>query len=129
MLLIPSITIIAFVGILSALMALQLERAKEIAVLRAQGLTPGEVWRLVQTQTGVMGLIAGVLALPVGVAMALLLILVINLRSFGWSMDVHVDAAILLQALGLAVAAALIAGIYPAYRMATISPAGALREE
>jgi putative ABC transport system permease protein len=122
-------TIIAFVGILSALMALQLERAKEVAVLRAQGLTPAEVWRLVQTQTGVMGLIAGVLALPVGVAMALLLILVINLRSFGWSMDVHVDVTILLQALGLAVAAALIAGVYPAYRMATISPAGALREE
>lgn len=122
-------TIIAFVGILSALMALQLERAKEIAVLRAQGLTPAEVWQLVQTQTGVMGLIAGVLSLPVGVAMALLLILVINLRSFGWSMDVYVDPAILLQAVALAVAAALIAGVYPAYRMARVSPAGALRED
>jgi putative ABC transport system permease protein len=122
-------TIIAFVGILSALMALQLERAKEVAVLRAQGLTPGQVWQLVQTQTGVMGLIAGVLSLPVGAVMALLLILVINLRSFGWSMDVHVDPMILLQAMGLALAAALIAGIYPAYRMAKISPAGALRED
>lgn len=121
--------IIAFVGILSALMALQLERAKEIAVLRAQGLTPAQVWQLVQTQTCVMGLIAGVLSLPVGVAMALLLILVINLRAFGWSMDVHVDTFILLQAVGLSVAAALVAGIYPAYRMARISPAGALRED
>ncbi len=122
-------TIIAFVGILSALMALQLERAKEVAVLRAQGLTPAQVWQLVQTQTGVMGLIAGVLSLPVGVIMALLLILVINLRAFGWSMDVHVDPLILLQAVGLSVAAALVAGIYPAYRMARISPAGALRED
>jgi putative ABC transport system permease protein len=122
-------TIIAFVGILSALMALQLERAKEVAVLRAQGLTPAQVWQLVQTQTGVMGLIAGVLSLPVGTAMALLLILVINLRSFGWSMDVHLDPTILLQAVGLSIAAALIAGIYPAYRMARISPAGALRED
>jgi putative ABC transport system permease protein len=57
------------------------------------------------------------------------LILVINPRSFGWSMDLHVDPAILLQAVALAVAAALIAGIYPAYRMARISPAGALRED
>jgi putative ABC transport system permease protein len=122
-------TIIAFVGILSALMALELERAKEIAVLRAQGLTPAQVWQLVQTQTGVMGLIAGLLSIPVGVALALVLILVINVRSFGWSMDVHVDAGILWQSVALAVAAALLAGIYPAYRMARISPAGALRED
>jgi putative ABC transport system permease protein len=58
-----------------------------------------------------------------------MLILVINVRSFGWSMDVHVDPAILLQSVALAVAAALLAGIYPAYRMARISPAGALRED
>ncbi len=122
-------TIIAFVGILSALMALELERAREIAVLRAQGLTPRQVWQLVQTQTGVMGLIAGLLSIPVGVAMALMLIMVINPRSFGWTMDVHVDPAILLQSVALAVAAALIAGIYPAYRMAKMSPAGALRED
>ena len=122
-------TIIAFVGILSALMALALERSREIAVLRAQGLVPLQVWQLVQTQTGVMGLIAGLLSVPVGVAMALVLILVINLRSFGWSMDVHIDPAILFQSVALAVAAALIAGIYPAWRMARISPAEALREE
>jgi len=83
----------------------------------------------VQTQTGVMGLIAGLLSIPVGLAVALVLILVINLRAFGWSMDVQVDPVILLQAVGLSVAAALIAGIYPAYRMARISPAGALRED
>jgi len=44
-------------------------------------------------------------------------------------MDVQVDPVILLQAVGLSVAAALIAGIYPAYRMSRISPAGALRED
>ena len=122
-------TVIAFVGILSALMALELERVKEVAVLRAQGLTPAQVWQLVQTQTGVMGLIAGLLAIPVGVALALMLILVINVRSFGWSMDVHVDLGLLLQTVALAVVAALLAGVYPAYRMARISPADALRED
>jgi len=121
--------IIAFVGILSALMALELERTREIAVLRAQGLTPRQVWQLVQTQTGVMGLIAGLLSIPVGLAMALVLIMVINLRAFGWSMDVHVDPTILVQSLLLAVVAASIAGVYPAFRMARISPAGALRED
>lgn len=120
---------VAFVGVFSALMAMQLERAREMAVLRAQGLTAEQLWGLVGGQTGVMGLIAGLLSVPLGLAMALVLILVINRRSFGWSLDVHVDPAILGQAVVLAVAAALIAGIYPAKKMARTPPALALREE
>lgn len=122
-------TVVAFVGVLSALMALQLERAREVAVLRAQGLTQGQVWGLVGTQTGVMGLIAGVLSLPLGLVMALVLTVVINRRAFGWTLDLAVDPAILVQAVALAVAAALIAGLYPALRMARTPPAMALRGE
>ncbi|NIR31569.1 MAG: ABC transporter permease [Gammaproteobacteria bacterium] len=122
-------TLVAFVGVLSALMALQLERARELAVLRAQGLTQGQVWGVVSTQTGIMGFIAGLLSMPLGLVMALVLILVINRRSFGWSLDVAVDPVILLQALGLAVGAALIAGVYPALKMAGTPPALALRGE
>jgi len=51
--------LVAFIGVLSALMALQLERARELGVLRANGLTPGQVWHLVTSQTGLMGLAAG----------------------------------------------------------------------
>ncbi len=36
--------IVAFIGVLAALMALQLERRRELGVLRANGLTPGQVW-------------------------------------------------------------------------------------
>ncbi len=122
-------TVVAFVGVLSALMALQLERAREVAVLRAQGLTQGQVWGVVSAQTGIMGFMAGLLSLPLGLVMALVLTLVINRRSFGWSLDLAVDPVILLQALALAVGAALIAGIYPALRMAATPPALALREE
>ena len=120
---------IAFFGVLSALMALQFERGREVAVLRAQGVTPGQVWGLVEMQTGVMGLIAGLLAIPMGLVMASVLTLVINRRSFGWSLDLHVDPSILVQSLLLALAAALIAGLYPALKMARTPPALALREE
>jgi putative ABC transport system permease protein len=122
-------TLVAFVGVLSALMALELERGREVAVLRAVGLTRGQVWGLVVAQTGLMGLLAGLLALPLGLTLALILIHVVNRRSFGWSLDVAIDPALLAQGLALAVAAALLAGIYPAWRMARTSPARALREE
>jgi putative ABC transport system permease protein len=122
-------TIVAFIGILSALMALQLERARELAMLRATGLTPQQLWGLVISQTGLMGLAAGLLAMPVGVILALILIFVINRRSFGWTLDLALDPALFGQALLVAVLAAVLAGIYPALKMARTSPALALREE
>jgi len=121
--------IVAFVGFLSALMALELERARELAVLRATGLTPGQLWRLVVTQTGLMGLVSGLLALPLGIVLSVVMIHVVNKRSFGWTLDMRVGPEVLLQALGLALLGALLAGIYPAWRMARTPPAAALRGE
>ena len=122
-------TTIAFVGILSALMALQLERARELGVMRANGLTPRQLWGVVLGQTGLMGLTAGLLALPVGVLVAGVLVFVINRRSFGWTLELTISPGVLLQAVVLALAAALLAGLYPALRMARTPPALALREE
>jgi putative ABC transport system permease protein len=121
--------VVAFMAVLSALMALQLERGRELAVLRANGLTPGQTWGLVTTQTGVMGAMAGVLATPVGVALAAIMIQVVNRRSFGWSMEMVAGPELLVQAIGLAAIAALLAGVYPSHLMSRTSPAGALRGE
>ena len=120
---------VAFLGVLGALMALQLERARELATLRAQGLTPRQVYGLVSAQTGLLGLIAGLLAVPLGILLAVFLVEIINRRSFGWTLDLRLDPWILLQALGLSLVAALLAGLYPAHRMARTHPARALREE
>jgi putative ABC transport system permease protein len=121
--------LVAFIGVLSSLMALQLERARELGVLRANGLTPGQVWQLVTAQTGLMGLAAGLLSMPVGLALAAIMIYVVNRRSFGWTIRMEVSPGVLVQALLLALAAALLAGLYPAFKMARTSPALALREE
>jgi putative ABC transport system permease protein len=121
--------IVAFVGVTGALMALQLERAREIGVLRTTGLTRGQVWGLVTAQTGLMGLAAAVLAAPLGLAMAWAMVNVINRRSFGWSFEMVVGVAPFAQALAVGIGAALLAGMYPAWRMAALAPADALREE
>lgn len=119
---------VAFIGILSALLALALERASEFAVLRAIGLTPRELGRLTITQCALMGLIAGVLALPLGFVMSKMLIDVINQRSFGWTMGFHVPLSIILQTLLLALIASVLAGWYPSRKLSRMSPAQALRE-
>ena len=121
--------VVAFIGVLSALMALELERRREMGVLRATGMTPGQLGGFVTLQTGLMGTIAGVLSLPLGYALAYVLVFVINKRSFGWTLQLTVSTDILLQALALAVGAALLAGLYPAWSMAQARPATALRDD
>ncbi len=120
---------VAFVGILSALMAFQHERRRELAVLRAIGLTPAQAGRLVLLQTGFMGLTAGLLSIPLGLAVAVALVRVINLRSFGWTMDLMVSLPPLVAAVTLAVVAALLAGLYPAHQVMRVEPSASLREE
>ncbi|MDS4022576.1 MAG: ABC transporter permease [Candidatus Competibacter sp.] len=121
--------LVAVVGVLSALLALQLERAREFAVLRAIGMTAGELGGLVSLQTGLMGAAAGLLALPTGVLLAAVLIFAINRRAFGWTLPFQVDPLLLLETLALAVFAALLAGLYPIWRMTHAQPAEALRTE
>ena len=96
---------------------------------RFLGLTPRQVWGLVTAETGLMGLLAGVLAVPGGLMLAGILVFVINRRSFGWTMPIDPSPAILLQGVALSALAAVLAGLYPAWRMARARPADALRDE
>ncbi|MEX2576855.1 MAG: FtsX-like permease family protein [Halofilum sp. (in: g-proteobacteria)] len=121
--------LVAFVAVLTSLLALQFERTRELAILRATGATPGQVRGQVLLQTGSLGLLAGILSLPLGLALSQLLIHVINRRAFGWTIETAIDPVILLQALALSVGAALLAGLWPAWRAGRVAPADALREE
>lgn len=122
-------TVVAFIGILSALLALQLEQTRQYGTMRAVGLTPGQLWRYTLIQTGLMGTTAGLLALPIGVALAIILIYVINVRSFGWTMQLLLTPNELLSAFAVAVLAALLAGVYPARKLTQLATARALRAE
>jgi len=120
---------VAFIGILSALSALALERSREFAVLRAIGLTPRKLFRLVTLQTSLMGLFAGLFSLPLGLAISYILVFIINRRSFGWTLELTLSPGVAIKALVVSLLAAVLAGIYPAFKMSRAGPAIALREE
>lgn len=122
-------TLVAFVGVLSALLALQLEREREMGILRALGLTVGQLAQLILLETGLMGLAAGLLAWPTGLALSVILVYVINLRAFGWTLQMQITPGPFLAALGIALLAALLAGVYPALRVGRMAVAAALRGE
>jgi putative ABC transport system permease protein len=121
--------VVAFLGVLSALLAIELERAHELGVLRALGFSPRQLAATLMTQTSLLGAAAGLVAIPLGTALAAVLVYVINRRSFGWSMDFVVTPGPLGAGLLLATAAAVLAGVYPAWRSSRIALGAALREE
>lgn len=120
---------VAFVGVLGALMAIQLERAVEFGTLRVIGFTPGQVWLMFTSQSSLMGVAAALMSIPLGLIEAAVLIFVINRKAFGWTMEMQVYPTALFQAALIAIVAALLAGLYPALRMSRSSPARALQEE
>ena len=121
--------IVAVLAILTALSAVQLERRRELALLRSIGLTSRQLAGVMFTQTALLGFFAGLLALPAGVALSTLLVHVINRRAFGWSMDLIIAVAPLGEALVMATVVALIAGSVPVWHALRDSPALALRSE
>jgi putative ABC transport system permease protein len=118
---------VAFVGVLSAMLALQMEKQRQMGILKAIGLSTRQLWGLTLLETGLIGGVAGLLALPTGYVIAQILLQIINKRSFGWTLPLQLEAAPFIQALLIAVAAALLAGLYPAYRASRRSAADAIR--
>ncbi len=121
------VVIVAFVGVFSALMALFLEKGREFSILRATGITPGQLRRLVLMQSALIGFLAGLLSLPLGWIMSDILIEVINQRSFGWTMQSYFFVSLPFQAVFLSVLAALLAGLYPTRRISRITLREGLR--
>jgi putative ABC transport system permease protein len=121
--------VIAFVGVLGALLSLQIELRKEFGIMRALGFAPSQISKLITLQTAVIGLLSGLFAIPIGIGLASGLIHVVNRRSFGWSMDMHIYPTIFIEAVSIALIAALAASVYPSIRILRSSQSLYLQEE
>lgn len=121
--------LVAVLGIVNTLVTAVLERRREFATLRAIGAGTRQVERLVLWEAAYLGLIGAVLGVVGGLLLALLLIHVVNKQSFGWTIQMTVPGVLILQAVGLALTAALVAGYFPAHWAARQPLVEGLREE
>ncbi len=121
--------VVAVCGILSALMALLVERTRELGTLLALGMTRGALRGMLCVESACIGLIASAIGAAAGIMLALVLVFVINVRSFGWTIRFHLFGDTFAAALAVAVTAALLATVYPAVRLARLPIASAIREE
>ncbi len=121
--------IVAMLGTANSLLALVLDRRREIGLIRCLGADDGQIRRMVLTEAGLIGLLAAGLGLVLGIALSLDLIYVINRQSFGWTIQFHPPLGLLAAALLLLWIFTVAAGIYPARFAARLQPAETAHEE
>jgi putative ABC transport system permease protein len=121
--------IVAVMGIAGALLALVIDRRRELGLLRFLGAATGQVRKLILVEAGLLGLLANLAGLALGFALSLVLIFVINKQSFGWTIRFHWPVQILLGALTVVYAATVLAGLYPTQVAVRLNPLEVVHEE
>jgi putative ABC transport system permease protein len=111
--------VVAAAGIVNTLSVGVMERVREIAILRAHGMTVGQVQAMVVSEAAIMGAIGGVLAIAIGLLVAWAMV------AAGASGDVapglSVPWPLLVSVVLLGTGVAALAGLYPA-RLAARQP-------
>jgi putative ABC transport system permease protein len=110
--------IVAVMGIIATLVTAIDERRRELAMLRLVGASRGQVQRMVVVEAALLGAIGQALGLVAGFGLSFVLIYVINVQSFGWSIQFHPPIVFLIQLTLVLIVATALAGLYPASRAA-----------
>ncbi|MDP6112438.1 MAG: FtsX-like permease family protein [Planctomycetota bacterium] len=121
--------VVAVLGIVNTQVALVFERRREFAVLRYLGAAGRQIRQMVILESGLLGIVGIVLGVLAGIALAAVLILVINKQSFGWTIQAHFPGGYVLCTSLLVLLSTMIAGIYPAKLASQVNASEALRAE
>jgi putative ABC transport system permease protein len=121
--------VVAIMGIAGALLALVIDRRREFGLLRFLGGATSQIRRLILFEAGLLGLLANLAGMVLGVCLSLLLIYVINKQSFGWTIQFHWPVGVLLGALTLIYAATVLSALYPARIATRLNPVEVIHEE
>lgn len=120
---------VAAIGIFDTLIALLLERARELATLRAIGASGAQIVRMTLIEFALVGFFAWIIGALAGLALAWQLIYVINKQFFGWTITWNLPVSILMQSLVLSLVASVGAGAIPAFAAARRAIAPNLQTE
>lgn len=121
--------VVAVMGIAGALLALVIDRRRELGLLRFLGASSAQIRKLILTEAGLLGLLANMAGLVLGYFLSLVLVFVINKQSFGWTIRFHWPVALLLGALSGVYLATLLSGLYPARVAVGLNPLEVVHEE
>lgn len=113
---------VAILGVMNALFALTMESRRDLGILKYLGASEAQIKKLVMVQAGILGTLGNLGGLIVGIILSFLLIHVINKQSFGWTVQLDLPLAFLLQSFTLIFFCSLGSGLLPA-KLAAGTPA------
>jgi len=118
---------VAGLAMFASLMTLSGIRLPQIAPVWAMGLTRRNLVLLELAQTMILSIFTLLAALPVGVALAWVLLAIVNVAAFGWRLPMHLFPSDWFKLAVLALVASLFAAMIPLRRLARLSPSDLLK--
>ncbi|MEM7471748.1 MAG: FtsX-like permease family protein [Pseudomonadota bacterium] len=118
---------VAGFAILMSLLTLAAMRVPQLAPVWALGLTRRKLGQLELIRALVLAALTALFALPLGLALAWVLLAIVNVEAFGWRLPMYLFPADYLK-LGLfATVAAILAASWPALKLSRLPPADLLK--
>ena len=118
---------VAGFAILMSLLTLASMRVPQLAPAWAVGMTRTQLGRLELCRAVMLAVLTAVIALPLGLALAWVLLSVVNVAAFGWKLPMYVFPLDYLRLGGYAILAAVLAAAWPARRLARTPPSDLLK--
>jgi putative ABC transport system permease protein len=115
--------VVCLVNTIGLLLAKFTRRAGEIGLRRALGASRGQLFAQYMIESGVVGLSGGV----IGLALTALGLVAVRALYRQYAQVAHLDWSMVLMTIGLSIAAAVLAGLYPTWRACRVQPAAQLK--
>ncbi|MCB1152902.1 ABC transporter permease [bacterium] len=120
---------VALIGMVNTLVANVIDRTREIGVLRSLGGTRGQIVRIILGQSFLLGLTGVIVGTACGFVMGYLQLTRLNEILSGWAMGMVVKTDFVVLSIVGAMVMAVLSGILPARRAATLPLREALHYE
>jgi putative ABC transport system permease protein len=120
---------VAGLGIAATLITMVYQRKRELGLLALVGATPQQMRRVIVWEAVVLGGVSQFVGLTVGLLLAYVLIFVINVQSFGWTIQYHFPWQFCVGSTVCILVVAAVFGLVPAVRATRLDPLSTVREE
>ncbi|MGH6611433.1 MAG: ABC transporter permease, partial [Burkholderiaceae bacterium] len=121
--------VIGLIGIAATFSSQAIARTREFGMLRHIGLTRRQVLQMLALEGAMLTALAIVVGLVTGLAIALVLIHVINPQSFNWTMDFNAPQGLIAMLMAALMAAAVVTAVLAGRRAVSIDAVRAVSED
>ncbi len=120
--------VVGVFGIFFATVAGEMSRQRDVALLRCFGMSAKELITLSAVQLFIFGAISALIAIPLGLAIAKIMVEVVLKQSFGWSIQFYMMPWDYVSVFVWTMAALLVAGVLPLSELVRRTPIKSLRD-